>query len=138
MLLAVCPDLTQFLFNLHPVRAHRPSQRRGSAAREDDRIWTAADAVVPTPLFSAPLGFQRAPSAALERAGPEAWGSKMRCDRPRLAASAACLPEVPQFFPRPSLSPGGWRAAPEVISPSPARGKHGGGLVHGAPIFGYF
>lgn len=74
-----------------------PSQRRGSAAGANVRVWAAADAIVPAPLFPAPLGFPRAPHAVLEEAGPASGGRRMRCDRPRLAATAARSPEVPPF-----------------------------------------
>lgn len=52
------------------------SQRRGIAALENDGVWTAADAVVPAPLSSAPLGFQRESSAALGKAGPATGGRR--------------------------------------------------------------
>lgn len=47
-------------------------RRRGSATPENHGIWTTANTVVPAPLFfffPAPLGSQKAPSAALEEAG---------------------------------------------------------------------
>lgn len=92
----------------------------------------------PRPSFLGPSGLPEVVVCRAGEGGACDWWQEKRRDRPRLGATAASLPEVPPFFPPPSLSPGGWRAAPEVISPSPARGKHGGGLVHGAAIFRYF
>lgn len=47
------------------------------------------------------MGFQEAPSAALEKAGLTTRGSKTRWDWWRLAATAPCLPEVLRLPPAP-------------------------------------
>lgn len=111
---------------------------RGSATRWKDRVWTTSDAVVPSFSPSALLGAPAAPSAALEKAGSETSGSTTLRDRPMLAAPALWSPEVLRSLPLRSRGRRGWSSAPEVLSLSPARGKHGGRLGDGAAIFRYF
>lgn len=117
-------------------------RRRGSATPENHGIWTTANTVVPAPLFF----FFSLPLWARRRRPPPRWrrrGLRLKsasCDgiggglrRQRPVYRKYC-----SFPPSWSLGLGGWRAAPEVISRSPARGRHGGGLVYGAAIFRYF
>lgn len=75
----------------------------------------------PSPSSSSPLGALRAPSAALEKAGPATSGSATRRDRFRLAAPALWSQEVPVSLPLLSRCRRAWRAAPEVLPfPPPA------------------
>lgn len=65
------------------------------------------------------MGFQKAPSAALEKAGLTTLGSKMRWDWWRLAATAPCLPEVLQLFPLARVSAREVGELPRKSSPGP-------------------